>query len=64
VLSLSFFFFLFSLTFNFRLSTPPIPALDLTMKNKKTNAEHLWKQVDDLVVPRLRLSVTERVVSR
>jgi hypothetical protein len=34
------------------------------MKNKKTNAEHLWKQVDDLVVPRLRLSVTERVVSR
>jgi len=32
------------------------------MKNKKTNAEHLWKQVDDLVVPRLRLSVTERAV--
>jgi 5-methylcytosine-specific restriction endonuclease McrA len=32
------------------------------MKNKKPNAEHLWKQLDDLVVPRLRLSVTERAV--
>ena len=32
------------------------------MKNKKPNAEHLWKQLDDLVVPRLRLTVTERAV--
>jgi 5-methylcytosine-specific restriction endonuclease McrA len=32
------------------------------MKNKKPNAEHLWKQFEDLVVPRLRLSVIERAV--
>ncbi len=28
----------------------------------KPNAEHLWKQFEDLLVPRLRLSVTDRVV--
>ena len=31
------------------------------MKNKP-NAEQVWKQLEDVVVPRLRLSVTERVV--
>jgi 5-methylcytosine-specific restriction endonuclease McrA len=31
------------------------------MKNKP-NAESLWKQLEDLVVPRLRLSVSERAV--
>jgi 5-methylcytosine-specific restriction endonuclease McrA len=32
------------------------------MKNKKPNAEHIWKQLEDLLVPRLRLSVTDRAV--
>jgi len=32
------------------------------MKNKKPNAELVWKQLEDHVVPRLRLSVTDRVV--
>jgi len=32
------------------------------MKNKKLNAVHVWKQMEDLVVPRLRLSVIDRVV--
>jgi hypothetical protein len=32
------------------------------MKNKKINAVHVWKQMEDLVVPRLRLSVIERAV--
>ncbi len=32
------------------------------MKNKKPNAEHIWKQFEDLLVPRLRLSVIERAV--
>ena len=32
------------------------------MKNKKPNAELIWKQLEDLVVPRLRLSVIERAV--
>ena len=32
------------------------------MKNKKTNAEQVWKQLDDLVVPRLLLSVIDRAV--
>jgi 5-methylcytosine-specific restriction endonuclease McrA len=31
------------------------------MKNKP-NAEYLWKQLEDLVVPRLRLSVSDRAV--
>lgn len=31
------------------------------MKNK-VNAEYVWKQLKDVVVPRLRLSVSERVV--
>ncbi len=31
-----------------------------TMKSKKPNAEHLWKQLDDLLVPRLRLRVADR----
>jgi 5-methylcytosine-specific restriction endonuclease McrA len=32
------------------------------MKNKKLNALLLWKQLEDLVVPRLRLSVIDRAV--
>jgi HNH endonuclease len=32
------------------------------MKNKKLNAVHVWKQLEDLVVPRLHLSVMERAV--
>jgi hypothetical protein len=32
------------------------------MKLKKPNAERLWKQFEDLLVPRLRLSVIERAV--
>jgi len=32
------------------------------MKNKRPNAEHVWKQFEDLLVPRLRLSVIERAV--
>src|SRR5689334_13807305 len=30
------------------------------MKTQKTNAELVWKQMEDLVVPRLRLSVVDR----
>jgi 5-methylcytosine-specific restriction endonuclease McrA len=32
------------------------------MKTKKPNAELVWKQLEDLLVPRLRLSVIERTV--
>jgi predicted DNA-binding transcriptional regulator len=32
------------------------------MKNKKPNAELVWKQLEDVLVPRLRLSITDRVV--
>jgi len=32
------------------------------MKNKKLNAELAWKQLEDMLVPRLRLSVTEHAV--
>ncbi len=32
------------------------------MKNKKPNAEHIWKQFEDHLVPRLRLSVIDRAV--
>ncbi len=32
------------------------------MKNKKPNAELVWKQLEDLLAPRLRLSVIERAV--
>ncbi len=32
------------------------------MKNKKINAVHVWKQLEDLLVPRLHLSVFERAV--
>ena len=32
------------------------------MPTKKPNAEHVWKQFEDLLVPRLRLSTTDRVV--
>ena len=32
------------------------------MPTKRPNAEHVWKQFEDLLVPRLRLSTTDRVV--
>ena len=32
------------------------------MNNKKPNAEHVWKQLEDFLVPRLALSVTDRAV--
>jgi hypothetical protein len=32
------------------------------MKTKKPNAELVWKQMEDLVVPRLRMSLIERPV--
>ena len=32
------------------------------MKNKKTNAAQIWKQLEDLLVPRLCLSVIDRAV--
>ncbi len=32
------------------------------MKNKKLNAVHVWKQLEDLAVPRLHLSVFDRAV--
>jgi len=32
------------------------------MNNKKLNTTLIWKQLEDLLVPRLRLSVTERAV--
>jgi hypothetical protein len=32
------------------------------MKNKKLNAVHVWKQLEDLLVPRLHLSVHDRAV--
>lgn len=32
------------------------------MKAKKVNAEHLWKQVEDVLTPRLRLTPIERAV--
>ena len=33
-----------------------------TMKNNKTNAVLIWKQLEDVLVPRLRLTLAERVV--
>ena len=32
------------------------------MKNKKLNAELIWKHFEDFLVPRLRLSITDRAV--
>jgi len=32
------------------------------MKTKKPNAELVWKQIEDVLAPRLRLSITDRVV--
>ena len=32
------------------------------MKNKKPNAELVWKHFEDFLVPRLRLSITDRAV--
>ncbi len=32
------------------------------MKNKKPNAEQIWKHLEDHLVPRLRLSLTERAI--
>jgi 5-methylcytosine-specific restriction endonuclease McrA len=35
---------------------------DLTMRNEKPDAERAWKQLEDVVVPRLCLSVVDRAV--
>src|SRR6266849_8861099 len=35
---------------------------DLNMKTKKPNAELVWKQFEDHLVPQLRLSTTDRAV--
>lgn len=32
------------------------------MKNNRTNAAHIWKQMEDLLVPQLKLPANERVV--
>src|SRR6266566_1794380 len=32
------------------------------MKTKKPNAAQIWKQLEDHLVPRLRLSITDRAV--
>src|SRR5260370_2854304 len=32
------------------------------MKRKKLNVKHLWKQFEDFLFPRLRLSITDRAV--
>src|SRR5260370_6898264 len=39
---------------------PPRQEKSLNMKNKKLNAVHVWKQLEDLAVPRLHLSVFDR----
>lgn len=39
---------------------PPSHTLDPNVKTKKLNAEHIWKQLDDLLVPRLRLGPIDR----
>src|SRR6266478_5360875 len=44
---------------NCRLSTS---SLDRTMKTKKPNAAQIWKQLEDHLVPRLRLSITDRAI--
>jgi hypothetical protein len=68
VLCLDSFFFFQLLTFDFQSKIPALPGLlqlplwIRTMKNKKPNAEHIWKQCEDLLAPRLRLSITDRVV--
>jgi len=41
---------------------PALSTLDRTMKTKKPNAAQIWKQLEDLLVPRLRLSITDRAV--
>src|SRR5258708_31641172 len=37
-------------------------SLDLNMKNKKLDAVEVWKQLEDLAVPRLHLSLIERAM--
>src|SRR5713101_5461622 len=39
-----------------------IPSLDQIMKPKKLNPKHLWMQFEDVLAPRLGLSVKERAV--
>src|SRR5260370_2681363 len=41
---------------------PPRQEKSLNMKNKKLNAVHVWKQLEDLAVPRLHLSGFDRAV--
>src|SRR5258708_34011331 len=37
-------------------------SLDPNMKNKKLDAVEVWKQLEDLAVPRLHLSLIERAM--
>jgi 5-methylcytosine-specific restriction endonuclease McrA len=39
-----------------------VRAQDINMKNKKLNAVHVWKQIEDVLAPRLKLTPVERVV--
>ena len=41
-------------------TTSGIPHLDGTMKNRRINPGVIWKQLEDVLVPRLRLSVIDR----
>jgi len=45
-----------------RLRRVTIPSLDQIMKPKKLNPGHLWMQFEDVLAPRLGLSVKERAV--
>ncbi len=51
----------FLLSVNCKLSTVNF-FLDPKMKAKKPNAELVWKQLEDLLAPRLRLSAIDRTV--
>jgi hypothetical protein len=54
----------FSLSFSVscRLSTSPFPLRTQTMKSKKLNTVHVWKQFEDVLAPRLRWLVIDRAV--
>jgi hypothetical protein len=45
-----------------RLGRVTIPSLDQIMKPKKLNPKHLWMQFEDVLAPRLGLTVKERAV--
>ena len=45
-----------------RAQARPYKTRTKTMENKKPNAEQVWKQIEDQLVPRLRFSVSDRAV--